>query len=70
MGNAWKTTSEDISNIIHGMGKKTNTVAINHILNNLDHFKIEDAVLCGNNIEEQTNLAYIEIRRQIIESRL
>lgn len=70
MSNAWETTADDILNVVHQMGKKANTAAIEHIMENLDHFKIEDAALKSNDIDEQTNLAYEEIKRQIIEESL
>lgn len=67
MSNAWETTTEDVLNVVHSMGKKLKENEADEILNNLDQFAIEDAALNGNDIEEQTDYAYDEIKRQLFD---
>jgi len=70
MSNAWETTEDDILNAVHQMGKKATSDEVQHIMDNLDQFAIEDAALNGDDIQEQTNYAYEEIKKQIIEGNL
>lgn len=70
MSNAWETTTDDILNVIHELGKKSDTDKVEEIYNELDLYIIEDAALQGNDIEEQTNYAYDEIKRQIVDNNL
>ena len=70
MSNAWETTEDDVLNVVHKMGKKLKSGEAEEILFELDQFAIEDAALAGNDIESQTNYAYEEIEKQIIENNL
>lgn len=70
MSNAWETTPDDILNVIHDMGKKAGPDKVHEILDNLDQFKIEDAALYGDDMDEQTNYAYEEIKKQITEGNI
>lgn len=65
MSNAWETTTDDVLNVVHNMGKKLQDNEAEEILNNLDQFAIEDAALNGNDIETQTEYAYEEIEKQL-----
>ena len=65
MSNAWETTEDDVLNVIHYMGKKASSEQVQSILNDLNHFAIEDAALNGINIGSQTVYAYKEIEDQI-----
>jgi len=65
MSNAWENTSDDVLNVIHKMGKKATSYQVETIFDSLDHFKIEEAALRGNDMDTQTEYAYEEIERQI-----
>lgn len=67
MSNAWETTYDDVLNVAHRMGKKLTEDQTHTIHNELDHFKIEDAALNGNDMDTQTEYAYEEIERQMKE---
>jgi hypothetical protein len=68
--NAWETTSEDVSNVLHSMNKRITEKQTEKILNNLDQFAIENSALQANDLETQTTYAYEEIKRQITEENL
>lgn len=70
MSNAWETTTEDVLNVIHDMGRKATSEKVEEIMEELDQFSIEDAALNGDSLDEQTRYAYEEIKRQIIEKKL
>lgn len=70
MSNAWETTYDDVLNVAHRMGKKLSGDQTDTIYDNLDHFKIEDAALNGNDIQKQTEYAYEEIERQMKEMQI
>ena len=67
MSNAFELTVDDVLNVVHIMGKKIGGDKANEIFNNLNHFKVEEAALSGN---DQTTYAYKEIERQITEDKL
>lgn len=68
MSNAWETTTDDVLNVAHEMGMKLTTQEVEKIYNDLDHEIIEVAALNGKDLEEQTDYAYEEIKRQITEN--
>lgn len=70
MSNAWETTDEDIINVLHTMNIKNPEIFVEHVITKLDLFKVEKAALKGNDIDEQTNYAYEEIKEQIIDKEL
>jgi hypothetical protein len=70
MSTAFEITVDDVLNVVHKMGKKIDGDKADAIFDNLDQFKVEEAALYGNDMEEQTNYAYKEIERQITEGYL
>ncbi len=67
MSNAWETTLDDVENVLtqkFGGGFMESTGQIHE---DLDHSKIEDAALHGNDMDEQTGYAHEEIEKQIRE---
>lgn len=70
MSKAWETTDEDVLNVIQGMGNTASEDIVQGILSTLDQYSIESAALYGNSMEDQTNYAYEEIKKQIIEKNL
>ena len=70
MSNAWGTTTDDVLNVIHNMGKKTAGDKVHQILNDLNHFEIECEALRAPDQETQIEYAYQEIQRQIQEKGL
>jgi hypothetical protein len=68
MSNAWDTTTDDVLNVLHNMGKKVSSNQLDTIFEDLDFFAIESAALKGNDLDEQCNLAYDDIKRQLLES--
>lgn len=70
MNNAWETTTDDVLNVIHSIGKKATGDKVQEILDNLDQFSIEDAALNGDSMDEQTKYAYEEIKNQITKENL
>lgn len=65
MSNAWETTVDDVLNVVHQMGRKLTAEEADELHGALDHFEIECEALRGNNMETQTEYAYVEIRRQL-----
>ena len=65
MSNAWETTSEDVQNACANNNYYISEDMAEKLLGKLDHDAIEKAALYGNDMDEQTNNAYDEIRRQI-----
>jgi hypothetical protein len=65
MSAAWETTEEDIANVLEKMCVHKNSEEINEILNNLDTDKIEREALRGDDMDEQIDLAYLEIAEQL-----
>ena len=70
MSNAWEVTTDDVLNVLHGMSKKATGDQVHKIMEDLDHFKIECAALCGDDLESQTEHAYREMIRQIEDRKL
>lgn len=67
MSLAWETTTEDISNVLDQHGVAYTDQHLDHWHDLLDHDKIEEAALHGNDMEKQTEYAYEEIARQLKE---
>jgi len=79
MSYAFETTIDDVLNVvhkmcfkangdqIHKMCFKANGDQIHEIFDNLDQDKVEMAALKGDDMDEQIDLAYIEIEEQIKE---
>lgn len=66
---AWETTVEDVENVLVQMGEDIALAPELH--GNLDHETIARAALdSGVEMEEQTEGAYAEIKRQIVEGKL
>jgi hypothetical protein len=70
MSNAFEVTTDDILNVVHRMGKKISGDKAHEIHNSLDHFQIENEALRTNDLQDQTDVAYQEIERQIKEEEL
>ena len=70
MSNAWETTTDDVLNVVHQLGKKIDGDTCHTILEELDQFAIENAALNGDDIDEQTQYAYDEMKMQIHEKGL
>ena len=67
MSNAWETTLDDVILALGGLDRKVSDEEASKILDSLDADAIEQAALCGDEMEQQTEYAYQEIRRQITE---
>jgi hypothetical protein len=69
---AWETTADDVLNVLDGMTNRLRSTLMeaDAVLKKLDHGKIEDAALHGNEMDEQVSYAYKEIKKQIIEGKL
>ena len=67
MSYAFETTIDDVLNVVHKMCFKANGDQIHEIFDNLDQDKVEMAALKGDDMDEQIDLAYIEIEEQIKE---
>lgn len=65
--NGFEITIDDVLFVVHKMGKKVTGDQANEIFENLDHFKVEEASMFGDELEQQTFYAYEEIERQIRE---
>jgi len=64
--NAWETTVEDVENVLQQLGDDSTNAEELH--GELDHEAIARAALdSGTEMEEQTEGAYAEIKRQINE---
>lgn len=67
MNLAWETTVEDVQTVLNRMGHCSNESVAQMILEDLNVDLITDAAMWGEDLDEQTENAYDEIRRQIIE---
>jgi len=65
MSLAWETTEEDVQNVLTRMGRSDLDAEVVH--GSLDHGAIEKAALRGDGMDEQTDGAHEEIKRQIRE---
>ena len=65
MSNAWETTVDDVLNVAHQTGRKLTAEQAEKLFNDLNQFEIECSALMGNDLETQTEYAYVEIRRQL-----
>ena len=66
---AWETTVEDVENVLKSMSADIALAPELH--GNLDHESVAQAALdSGVEMEEQTDGAYDEIKRQIVENKL
>ena len=65
---SWETTKDDVANVVlQRMKVCASQEAIDGIHDKLNLFLIEEAALCGVDLEEQTEYSYQEIERQIRE---
>lgn len=72
--NAYQATEEDVENVLRSnslavantMGKSFESIA-NEVFGNLDFDLLEQAALCGDDLNEQTDYANDEIARQLRE---
>lgn len=67
MGCAWETTVDDVLNVLKEEGVSKTEEEAESILDDLDHDKIEKEALRGDNMDEQVDYAYLEIKEQLIE---
>lgn len=67
MGKAWEVTVEDVQNVLNRMGHVSTDSIAEMIFEDLNFDHIEAAALWGSDLDEQTQRAYDEIRRQILE---
>jgi hypothetical protein len=66
MSFAWQTTEEDISAVL--ANTKLDEISNSEFyMDKLDHNKIAEAALFGDDLETQTDFAYQEIEKQIRE---
>ncbi len=61
---AFEIVAEDIQNALSEAGLDINLELAEEYLLRLDHYKIQDAALYGNDNEQQTAYAYQEIKDQ------
>lgn len=69
MSMAWETTEDDVANVLRAHGI-TNVNAADFCDEQLDHDRVEDAALRGNDMDTQTNYAYQSIEEQLKEAGL
>ena len=65
MSNTFEVTVDDVLNVVHRLGKKVTDLKAEELFDDLDQFKIEIQALSVNELDEQINLAYAEIEKQI-----
>jgi hypothetical protein len=65
MSLGWETTTEDVKNVLSQMDRSASEQEVEQIHNGLDMGEIESSALAGDDMEQQTEYAYVEIRRQI-----
>lgn len=66
MSCAWEVTDEDVRNVLSQIGETDPTdQEVKSILGSLDMDMIEACALFGDSMEDQTEYAYREMRRQI-----
>jgi hypothetical protein len=62
---AFEVTIDDILNVYQERGTKVSVSLAQAVMDDLDFDLIEEAALLGDDIEEQTDFAYEEIKRQL-----
>ena len=69
MSMAWETTTEDIEQVLENEGFDGNIIDefLDNLHSNIDHERVEEAALYGDEMEEQTDYAYSNIRDQLVE---
>lgn len=66
MSNAWETTTDDVATVIDRNGIFIDYDRLDEIVDfQLDHDAIEKIALEGKDMDEQVELAYNEIERQL-----
>jgi hypothetical protein len=71
MSNAWEVSEEDVRNVLHDIGMTNpSQETVDNVLSSIDTDLIESCALYGDTIEDQVELAYKEMRRQIEDDRL
>ena len=69
MSMAWETTEEDIANVVENeFGVDPDIVKLDHVSSLLNHDAIEKAALYGDEMDEQVNLAYKEMKNQLVRN--
>lgn len=66
MTNAFEITPEDVVNVMRKHGKNISEAEAEVLFSALDLGEIESAALYGDDLDEQTALAYDEIARQLM----
>lgn len=67
MSFAWETTVEDVQNVLRRMKMPNDEKSAQNIHRSLNMVAIEKAALRGDDIDQQTDYAYQEIKNQIKE---
>ena len=68
MSLAWETTVDDILNVFRKMGHEGTEEQARQILDNvIDFDRVEQAALCGDEMDDQVEYAYADIEEQIKE---
>ena len=68
MSLAWETTAEDVRNALRQMGMPCDQKSAENVHRSLDMGAVERAALHGDGMDQQTEYACQEIRRQIKET--
>lgn len=65
MSMAFEITQEDVENVLQQHGVAFTEQEAQELFDELDHGSVEQAALYGNDMDEQTNYAYVEIWNQL-----
>lgn len=67
MGHAFSISVEDLQNVVNEFFSNydIDDVKLNELFDELDHHAIEEAALTEDDLEAQTNAAYVDIAEQL-----
>ena len=73
MSNAWKTTDDDIINVLSAHGKSQEEIdemLTNVIFDAMDYSRVEKAILCYTDMDDQINASHNELEDIFIENKI
>jgi hypothetical protein len=67
MSFAWQVSDEDVRNVLKEESLPADDATVTRVLVKIDEDQVEAVALNGDTLEDQTELAKTELRRQIME---
>ena len=73
MSNAWEVTNDDIEFVLseHGKTQEEITLMLNNVvIDAMDYTRVEDAILCYTNMDDQIQCSHSEIEDIFMEAKV